>query len=259
MKLDIKPLIKTAKVLLRKNAPTIFTALGVAGAIATPIMATRATFKSVDVIREDSKQKHDGDPNASTKMEIVKATWRYYLPCVITGGLSVACIIGANTIHLKRNAALAAAYALSETAFKDYKNEVIKAIGKKKERDIRDGRNEEIISKNEPSDCDVIETNTGDTLCYDAWSGRYFKSSMDHLRKAQNEANRLMISEGTISMNDLYYEIGLSPIKFGDEFGWDVRKAMINIEFGSHLTPKGRPCIVLDHFNRPFVGFDRFA
>ena len=49
---------------LTKASPTILSCLAAAGVIGTAILAARSTPKALWKIREDSKEKHDGDPNA---------------------------------------------------------------------------------------------------------------------------------------------------------------------------------------------------
>ncbi len=92
---------------------------------------------------------------------------------------------------------------------------MIETIGEKKEQTVRDAIANDRINKNPVSRREVIITEKGNTLCYDAISGRYFKSDIDKLKKAENELNRRMRDEMYISLNEFYYEIGLNPTKIG--------------------------------------------
>ena len=107
-------------------------------------------------------------------MDIVKLTWKVFIPPILMGATSIACIIGANSINTSRNAALAALYSLSETAFREYKNKVIEEIGRNKELKIRDDITKDQINNNPMRDRTVIITGNGDVLCYDKLSDRYF-------------------------------------------------------------------------------------
>lgn len=258
MKLKMKPLMKTVKVFMSKHAPEILTGIGVVGMIATPVMAVKVTPAAIGAIEEDSRQNHDGDPNAATKFEMVKSAWRYYIPAVVTGGVSIVCVVGASAVNLKRNAALATAYALSESALKEYRDNVLDVVGEKKEEEIRDHGAEKRVKSNPVDDTAVIDTRDGDTLCFDDFSGRYFKSSIESLRKAQNEINRQMLYDDIVSLNDFYDAINLPAIGLGEDFGWSVQKGYIDLEFSTQLTDKGIPCLVLKHSTRPFVGFRHY-
>ena len=95
------------------------------------------------------------------------------------GGLTIACIISAHTVNHKRNAALASLYSLTEKSLREYQAKVIETIGKNKERQVRNAVAEQNIKENPVSTKEVKITGKGETLCYDAISGRYFKSDVE--------------------------------------------------------------------------------
>ena len=101
----------------------------------------------------------------------------------------------------------------------------------------------------------MIITERGNTLCYDAVSGRYFKSDIDKLKKAANELNRQMRDEMYISLNDFYYEIGLNPVSIGDELGWNIDQGYIDLSFSSQLADDGTPCLVIEYHIAPRYDF----
>ena len=88
----------------------------------------------------------------------MRLTWRYYVPTAIMGGLTIACIIGANSINLRRNAALAGAYSLTEAALKEYQAKVIETIGDKKEQAIRDDIAKDRVKEHPLGEREVIIT-----------------------------------------------------------------------------------------------------
>jgi len=229
---------------ITKHSPEILTGIGIAGMITTTIMAVRATPKALILIEE---RKEEIDVDKLTPVELIKTTWTCYIPAAITGGLSIICLIGASSVNARRNAALATAYTLTESALKEYQEKVIETIGEKKEQTVRDAIAKDRIDKNPVSSREVIITEKGNTLCYDAISGRYFKSDIDKLKKAENELNRRMRDEMYISLNDFYYEIGLNPIGIGNDLGWNIDHGYIELKFSSQLTDDGNPCLVIDY------------
>lgn len=229
---------------IAKHSPEILTGIGIAGMITTTIMAVRATPKALILIEE---KKEEIDVDELTPIELIKTTWTCYIPAAITGGLSIICLIGASSVNVRRNAALATAYTLSESALKEYQEKVIETIGEKKEQTVRDAIAKDRIDKNPVSSREVIITEKGNTLCYDAISGRYFKSDIDKLKKAENELNRRMRDEMYISLNEFYYEIGLNPISIGDDLGWNIDHGCIELNFSSQLSDDGNPCLVIDY------------
>lgn len=251
---NLSKIAKGIRMSISKHSPEILTGIGIAGMVTTTVMAVRATPKALILI-EDKKAENDVDK--LTPVETIKATWTCYIPAAITGCLSIFCLIGASSVNARRNAALATAYTLSESALKEYRGKVIETIGEKKEQSVRDAIAKDRIDKNPVSSREVIITEKGNTLCYDAISGRYFKSDIDKLKKAENELNRRMRDEMYISLNEFYYEIGLNPTKIGDDLGWNIDHGYIELNFSSQLTDDGNPCLVIDYQVAPRYEYNR--
>lgn len=242
--MNLSKVTKDVGILLKKHSPEILTGIGVAGMVTTTIMAVKATPKAILLINEKEVEER---VEKLTPVETVKTVWKCYIPAAVTGVLSIACIIGASSVNAKRNAALATAYTLSETALKEYKDKVLETVGEKKENEIRAAIAKDKLEKDPVVQAEVIDTGTGKTLCYDALSGRYFRSDIDKIRRAEYELNRQLLTEGYISLNDFYYEIGLDSIKVGDKLGWNVKQERyIDVNFGSALTTDQMPCLVID-------------
>ncbi|MDO5397812.1 MAG: DUF6353 family protein [bacterium] len=229
---------------MKKHSPEILTGIGIAGMITTAIMAVRATPKALMLI-EEKKDEYETDELPT--VETVKAAWTCYIPSAIVGGISIFCLIGASSVNLRRNAALATAYALSESALKEYQEKVVETIGEKKEQTVRDSIAKDRINNNPVNQREIIITDKGETLCYDSLSGRYFKSNIDKIKKSINELNRQMLTENYISLNDFYYEIGLDNTKLGNMLGWNVDHGLIDVDFSTQLANGETPCLVLDY------------
>lgn len=255
--MNASKLVKNVQTSMKKNSPQILTGIGIAGMITTTVMAVKATPKAIALIeaREADYALESIDRGSDfkelPKIEAVKACWTCYIPSMIVGGVSIACLIGASSVNLRRNAALATAYTLSESALKEYQEKVIEEIGEKKEEAVRDRIAKDHIEKNPVTKNEVILTEKGETLCYDMLSGRYFKTDIDKLRKAENDLNRQMRDDIYVSLNEFYYAIGLDPIKIGDKIGWNIDRGYIDLNFSSQLTEDGRPCLVLDYHVGP--------
>lgn len=241
--------VKSATV---KHSPEILTGVGIAGMVTTTVMAVRATPKAMRLL-EDEKKRQNVDK--LEPRDIVKTTWKCYIPAAVTGTVSVVCLIGASSVNARRNAALTAAYTLSESTLRDYQKKVIETIGEKKEQTVRDAVAKERLEKNPVENKEVIITAKGETLCFDAVSGRYFKSDIDKLKKAENDLNRQMRDEMYISLNDFYYEVGLDPVELGEDLGWNIDDGYIDLHFSSQLATDGTPCLVIDYGYGPRYDF----
>lgn len=224
---------------LKKRTPEILTGVGIAGMVATTIMAVRATPKAMELIEETKPE---------TKLDMVKVAWKPYIPAAITGVTSIACLVGASSVNARRNAALATAYTISETALKEYKEKVVETVGEKKEKEIRDAIAQDKLDRHPATEI-LMTDKGGATRCFDIMTGRYFWSDMNSLKRVENELNERLLTDGSVCLNDLYDLIGgdmdeVHPV--GDILGWDTRTGMVKFSFSSHLSSEGVPCLVLD-------------
>lgn len=256
-KLNLANLVSNTRQFANKHSPEILTGIGIAGMITTTVLAVRATPKALELLEE---KKNEDWVDELGPLEVVKTAWKPYVPAAVTGIASVACLIGASSVNAKRNAALATAYKLSETALTEYREKVIETIGEKKEKTVRDKVAEERVKKNPVSKSEVIVTNNGTTLCFDPISARYFKSSIDKIKRAENELNKQMLHDisGYVSLNEFYDELGLDHTSVGDDLGWNVDR-LIDISFSSQLNDNGEPSVVLDYLVAPKYDFYKFS
>lgn len=245
---DWSGLSQRAIVSFKKHSPEILTGVGIAGMLTTSVLAVKAT---PEALRRIEKKKRDENHKKLTAIQTVQAAWKCYIPAAITGVTSTACLIGASALNGRRNAALATAYSLSETALREYKEKVIETIGEKKENAIRDSVDKERIERNPPSQEIMVAGKEGETLCYDMFCGRYFHSDIETIRHAVNKLNRqmTMMSEPYISLNELYMEIDqhgeLPNTDVGDLVGWNVDRGLIELDFSSQLARGTTPCLVM--------------
>lgn len=240
---------------IAKNSPSILTGVAVAGLLSTVAEAVRATPKALQILEEEKLRRVDPDSKIHwgtiSKKDVIKLTWKCYVPTTILATITIGCIISANSINKRRNAALAGLYSISEMALKEYRDKVVETIGENKERKIKDEIAADKIRKT-PVNEDTIEyTGKGDTLCYDAFSGRYFKSNIEHIRSVLNDLSRDLLSDMFISLNQVYYGLDLPGTKLGDLVGWHVEHGLIEPQFSSQLTEDGKPCLVLDFSTEP--------
>lgn len=240
----IKEIFDSISKFADKHSPEILLGVGISGMITTTVLAVRATPKAVRTLDETKKRKQKLKLNAG---ETIAAVWKFYIPAVITGGLSTACLIGSNTVNNRRNAALATAYAISETALKSYSEKVVEAIGEKKELAIREAVSKERMEENPVSKSEIIVTQKGNTLCYDTISGRYFKSDMERIQRTVNQINKRLRDEMYISLNEFYIELGLPTIKIGDSLGWNIDWGYLDVKYDTQLADDGTPALVIDY------------
>lgn len=243
--------VKNLGKVISRNSPYILTGLGCGGVLATAIFTGRACLNADRYLRQEHI-----DPDDLTAQEMVKETWMFFVPPVIMGTATVGCIIGANAVNQSRNASLAALYSLSETALQEYKNKVAEEIGKNKELRVRNAVMQDHIDARPAGDQTIIITGNGNMLCYDSLCDRYFRSSAEKIRQQVLDLNYDLMSEMWLDLNDLYFAIGLPYTKLGAQVGFDLDKGKIEVDYSSHLTPEGEPCLAIEpkiHPNPRFI------
>ena len=223
--------------LIHDNSPTILTGVGVAGTITTALLTGRAAIRADRFLEQQSYiQQTDFEPK-----EVVSMTWKLFVPPVLVGAGTVAAIVMANRIGNRRAAAIAAAYAISEKAMAEYKEKVIDRIGETKEQKIRDEIAQDQVARTPGSNA-VVLVGYGDVLCFDSYSGRYFNSSVENIKKAENDLNHRILNDMYASLTDWYNLIGLASIEMSDEVGWNVDK-LLEVSLSSVLSDDDRPCL----------------
>lgn len=244
---------------LSKHKPDLLIGVAIVSTIGAPILAIKATPKALQAIEA---KKEEQQVDKLTPMDTVKTCWTYYIPTATACVTSIACLIASNTEYAKRTATLAAAYKLSETALTEYQEAVLKTIGEKEEKAVREQVSQTRVEQNPVSNSEVYSTGDGYgcVTIFEPNSNRYFKSNEAAVRNAASVLNMQMSHDmfGYVSLSDFYDEIGLSHTDISDDIGWNVEKGMIDIDF--HLTrdPEGRPCFAIYYNNRPTWDYDKF-
>jgi hypothetical protein len=239
--------IRLAGQSVNSNSPVILSSIAVAGVITTAVLAAKAAIKT----------HKDTEHLEMSLKEKAQNNWQNFIPATISGAATIACVIGANQIGARRNAALLGAYTLADTAFREYKDEVVTQLGKVKERKITDEIQKRDITEHPVKDAQVIITGGGDQLCYDTLTGRYFKSDVESLRRAENEVNRRVLQDMYASHNEFYELIGLASTIVGDELGWNIDN-VLELVFTSHLASDGTPCIAVGYSRLPRKDYGKF-
>lgn len=225
---------QAGKVILA-NSPAILSALGITGTIATAYLSHQAGVKTTN-----DMQKHD--LYSRPWKEKFQFLWKNYIPPVIAGAVTITCVITGTRAGLKKTAAAYSLLSVSEKAFDEYKEKLSEQIGPKKEKAIRDAIAQDRVNNNQA----MIVSGSGNVLCYEMHTGRYFNSDVDALKKAQNEINAQMFRENDANLNDFYYMVGLPQTSYSSGTGWTSDK-LLELSFSAVMAEDGRPCIAFEY------------
>jgi hypothetical protein len=244
--------------LLSRNAPAILTGLGVVGLVGTTALAIKATSDAKDDIRRAALERSDEissfHPDEFTRMEILEIVWKRYIPVALSCGVSIVCIIGAQTMNAKRIAALVSVYALSEQTLKEYQDKTLEVVGEKKERQIREKIAEERIACLEDDDIPMAFDDSK-IVFLDPITGRTFISDIESIRAAVNDVNLEVINHMSAPHNVFYQSLGLDSAIAGDELGWNTSHKM-DVRW-SAVSRDGKPIFMLDYVHLPIRDYDR--
>lgn len=260
--MNLSVLAKNIEKFAVANSPAILTGIAVTGTVATAVLAGKASFKAAKIIAGEEEKIKDhmvevsDDEEADQGLDVKAKTllvWKLYIPAASTCITTVMAMIAANQIGTRRTAAMAAAYSLSEKAFGEYREKIVEKIGPTKEAKARDELAQERVSRTPmPSNQLIITGN--EVCCFDQHSGRYFLSTVEDLKQAQNNTNYRIINDGYQSLNDFYDRIGLDMVPTGEELGWNT-DTKLELYFSTVMSPDQRPCVAIEFAKGPIANY----
>lgn len=203
-------LLNRSQRFLKRNGSTILTCVGSVGVVATSVMAVKATPKAWHHL-ELAKQEKGED---LTPLEVVQVTAPVYMPSILVGASTIACIFGANILNKRQQAALVSAYALLDNTYKDYKKKINDLYGEDAHEEVM---SELVKEKYEDAD---IKPEDDKELFYDEFSGRYFHANKNILREAEFRLNKDLAQHGGVYLNEYFETLGLEETEYGETLGW---------------------------------------
>ena len=240
----------------QKNSPHILFGIGLVGFAGTVVLASRATLRVEDIIKDANKdlanvtsvlnnkglaEKHSYTEDDALKDRIqiyVRTTvrmTRLYAPALGLGTIAVLALTKSHVTLTQRNAALIAAYANLEKAFSEYRKRVREATDKDTERDLYLDAHPSFAAVENDSGgkvlvpAKVIGPNAYSPYArfFDELSGEW-KDEPEYnylfLRAQQAYMNDLLISRGHVFLNEVYDNLGIPRSRAGAVVGWVVNK-----------------------------------
>lgn len=264
--IDFSQAFKVTGKYIVEHSPAILTGFAVAGVITTTVFAVKGGAIAGEILGNERMARsmdmdEDGvltDPVPEiTLKEQFFLTWRPFLPAAIAAAGTITCIIGAHGINTNRQAALIGAYALLEKGSTKYKDKVLEVVGEKKEEEVRHAIAKDTVLETAGGESKIVLMGTGEQLCLDDFSGRYFSSSMNEIQRVENEIQASILRGDKVSVNEYYSAIGLRPNKAGNNVGWNDRGHPIDLAFSSQIADDGRTCLVVQFRGTPVPDYHR--
>lgn len=240
------------KTFWKKNGSTILTCAGAVGVVGTTVLAVKATPKAMLLIKMAEEEKGE----KLTKMELVKQAGPAYIPTVLVGAGTIACVFGANVLNKKQQASVASAYALLDSSYKEYKKKVKELLGEDGEAEIRAE-----ITKDHYKESDVERTDEKE-LFYDYFSERYFESTLEDVLRAEAGLNKIIATDCGAYLNEFYELLNLEGIEAGKELGWSngILEAMywtnwVDFDHKKVEMEDGMECTIITMRQEPVIDF----
>jgi hypothetical protein len=241
--------------------------MGVSGVITTAVLTARASFQAAEKIDDEQRKRAEeaqkeagekgfGNMEMLSTQDKVKLVWPLYVPPVVVGASTITAIVAANQIASKRIAGLVMAQSLSERTFQEYKEKVRERFGANKDRDIRDEMAQDRLNKQPVSTSEVIITGKGEVLCYDMLTGRYFMSSVEEIKRAENKLNYEILNHMYVSLSHFYDLIGLPSTPYSETVGWNTNN-LVEVKFSTQMSSDNRPCVAVDFHLAPIADYGR--
>lgn len=225
-----EPMEKLTNV-MSENSPTILTVCGCMGLVTTVGLTIRATINATKIMKEHESTISQIPQKRYRAAEAARLSWKCYVPVAVSGGISLGCIIGANSINLKRNAALVATYVATEDKLKHYEGKIFNT------KDSLDKKVEKSV---------VVDGHK--CMCKDGFSGRMFETSLSKVQNAETKMNKMLTYEYRVTVNELYDELDLDQIDVGEEYGWDLEHGdQIDIDIDAVMDEQYGPVMLITY------------
>ena len=251
---------------LKRNSPMLLTIGAIVGFGLTTITVATGTIKAQKRLEKAKEEKGE----ELTTLETVVVAAPAYAPALALGVSTVACMLGANILNKRNQAALTSAYALVDNGYKEYRNKVKEMFGEDVDEQIRDAIARDKCKKTYIStvggltSVDSLPTDGERVLFYEEYRNAYFESTIAAVQNAEYHFNRNFAMRGYACLNELYEFLGLEPTEQGEVLGWDCTRMIEGyempwIDFDHRkipVTDDGLECYIITTPIPPVVGYD---
>lgn len=157
----------------QKHGSTILTCIGAIGTVTTAVLAAKAAPKASRLLFEAQDEKGE----ELTKVEKIKVAAPSYIPAIVMGASTVACIFGANALNKRQQALMTSAYAFLSASYDEYRRKVNELYGEDADNRVVDEMAKEVFEEDKDNWPEVESED--DLLFYDMSANEYFTARMD--------------------------------------------------------------------------------
>ena len=186
---------------IKQNSDLAIMILGLLGLAGTTALAVDATIKAVKLCETKEVQ---------GKKEVIRTTWRLYIPAVGCFIVTTMTIIGLGRRSMKlakKLATVTGLYAMKEADLKALKEKAKEVLGEKKEQE----KLEDSVSKEQldnmviPPEDEIIKTGHGDKLFKEYLTGRLIRTSPEWVMAVNEDMKNQQAKEIDGIITGAYY------------------------------------------------------
>jgi hypothetical protein len=190
------------------------------------------TLRQVSETRPDKYPAKDREKyERAVRVRTAKNVAMLYAPAVGLGVVSIALLTGSHVVLTKRNAGLAAAYAVLDKGFSEYRERVRSELGPEKDQEFRYGsKTKEIVEEGERGH--EVKQVKRNTVTGRSIYARYFDENNRNWQRSspianrtfvqvqQDYANERLTANGHLFLNEVYDLLGMERSPEGSQVGW---------------------------------------
>lgn len=246
--------IKKLGVVINENLPHILTGVAAVGVVTTAVEAVKAVLK---VKKIDANEDDERKPSDKAKSIV----WSF-IPAVVSGVLTIVCIVSSDVVHTKRYTSLLGAFVLTKSEFEKHKDDLKELLGPDKTKEIEQQLAEKRLAR-ASSDVDesiLKKMRFGDAVedskyvkhkVVDLVTGATFKSSYAALLRGEAEVAKEVARTGHTTLEWFYEQITdeADYPEIATRIYWDQseRRDLMDLRIDANVSPEGELYYTIDY------------
>lgn len=243
--------IKKLGAVIDENLPHILTGVASVGVVATAIEASKAALKikKIDETEDDRK--------TSDKAKTVVWT---IVPTVITGALTIACIVSSDIVHTKRYTSLLGAFVLTKSEYEKHKEDLKELLGHDKAKELEQKISEKRVEETTNGaywDPQKARGYLGEAMyvkhkVVDLVTGMSFEASYADLLRGEAEVAKELARTGHATLEH-FYDVVTNEADYPEiatRIYWDsedYKYDAMNLHVSGEVSPNGELFYTIDY------------
>lgn len=246
--------IKKLGAVINENLPHILTGVAAVGVVTTAVEAVKAVLK---VKKIDANEDDERKPSDKAKSIV----WSF-VPAVVSGVLTIVCIVSSDVVHTKRYTSLLGAFVLTKSEFEKHKDDLKELLGPDKTKEIEQQLAEKRVARasSETDESTLKKMRFGDAVedskyvkhkVVDQVTGATFKSSYAALLRGEAAVAKEVARTGHATLEWFYSAVTdeADYPEIATRIYWDQteRKDLMDLRINADVSPEGELFYTIDY------------